>query len=73
MTGWDCVWLILAVICDVMHYGSTAYQNKDQIPGISTAITIPCPFKRLYQGEMRVVYDGLIAQTPRSILNKVNL
>ena len=43
LTGWDWMWLILAVICDVMHYGSTAYQNKDQIPGMSTAPTVTPP------------------------------
>ncbi len=43
LTGWDWMWLILAVICDVMHYGSTAYQNKNQIPGMSTAPTITPP------------------------------
>ena len=43
LTGWDWMWLILAVICDVMHYSSTAYQNKDQIPGMSTAPTVTPP------------------------------
>ncbi len=41
LTGWDWMWLILAVICDVMHYSSTAYQNKDKIPGMSPAPTEP--------------------------------
>ena len=33
LTGWDWVWLILAVVIDVMHYTSTAYSNRNQIPG----------------------------------------
>jgi hypothetical protein len=36
LTTWDWMWLVLAVICDVMHYSSTAYQNKQYIPGVST-------------------------------------
>jgi hypothetical protein len=43
LTGWDWMWLILAAVCDVMHYGSTAYQNKDKIPGMSTAPTTTPP------------------------------
>ncbi len=35
LTGWDWVWLILAVVLDVMHYSSTAYSNRKQIPGMS--------------------------------------
>jgi len=33
LTGWDWMWLILAVFCDLMHYSSTAYSNRNQIPG----------------------------------------
>ena len=43
LTTWDWMWLILAVICDVMHYSSTAYQNKQYIPGVSTAPTTTPP------------------------------
>ena len=43
LTSSDWLWLILAVICDVMHYTSTAYQNKDQIPGMSTTPTTTPP------------------------------
>ncbi len=35
LTGWDWMWLILAVFCDLMHYSSTAYSNRNQIPGMS--------------------------------------
>ena len=35
LTTWDWMWLILAVVCDVMHYTSTAYANRNQIPGYS--------------------------------------
>ena len=39
LTGWDWMWLILAVILDVMHYGSTAFSNRNQIPGVSSDAT----------------------------------
>ncbi|MCO6451913.1 MAG: hypothetical protein J5I90_14115 [Caldilineales bacterium] len=37
LTGWDWLWLILAVLLDLMHYSSTAYSNRNQIPGASGA------------------------------------
>ena len=37
LTGWDWLWLIMAVFCDLMHYSSTAYSNRNQIPGMSQA------------------------------------
>ncbi len=37
LTGWDWMWLILAVFCDLMHYSSTAYSNRNQIPGMAPA------------------------------------
>jgi hypothetical protein len=43
LTGWDWMWLILAVICDVMHYSSSAYYNRNKIPGMSTAPTVTPP------------------------------
>lgn len=33
LAGWDWLWLILAVVIDVMHYTSTAYSHRNQIPG----------------------------------------
>mgnify|MGYP003389107525 CR=1 FL=1 len=33
LTGWDWMWLIMAVVIDVMHYTSTAYYNRNRIPG----------------------------------------
>lgn len=33
LTGWDWFWLIMAVVVDVMHYSSTAYNNRQRIPG----------------------------------------
>lgn len=39
LTAWDWTWLILAVVCDVMHYTSTAYYNRNQIPGYSSTGT----------------------------------
>ena len=35
LTTWDWMWLILAVVLDIMHYSSTAYSNRNQIPGYS--------------------------------------
>lgn len=39
LTGWDWMWLILAVLLDISHYASTAYGNRDQIPGMSSTTT----------------------------------
>jgi hypothetical protein len=39
LTGWDWMWLILAVFCDLMHYSSTAYSNRNQIPGYTAPAT----------------------------------
>ena len=39
LTGWDWLWLILAVVLDLMHYSSTAYSNRNQIPGMSSGGT----------------------------------
>jgi hypothetical protein len=39
LTAWDWTWLILAVVCDVMHYTSTAYYNRNKIPGYTTPST----------------------------------
>lgn len=33
LTGWDWLWLILAVMCDLMHYGSSGYYNRNRLPG----------------------------------------
>ena len=35
LTTGDWFWLVMAVFIDVMHYGSTAYSNRNQIPGYS--------------------------------------
>ena len=31
--GWDWFWIVLAVFLDLGHYGHTAYNNRDAIPG----------------------------------------
>jgi len=36
LTGWDWLWVGLALVLDIMHYGHTGYQNQDQIPGVSS-------------------------------------
>jgi hypothetical protein len=35
LTGWDWLWLALAVAIDVGHWGSSAYTNRNRIPGYS--------------------------------------
>src|SRR5512140_3084374 len=37
LTGFDWIWLILAVFCDLSHYAGNAYSNRNQIPGMSKA------------------------------------
>jgi len=32
MSTGDWIWVFLAVACDLMHYSSTAYQNKERLP-----------------------------------------
>jgi hypothetical protein len=41
LTGWDWLWIVMAVVIDVMHYSSTAYSNRNQIPGYKPASTAP--------------------------------
>jgi hypothetical protein len=31
--GWDWFWIVMAVVIDLMHYSSTAYYNRERIPG----------------------------------------
>ena len=31
--GWDWFWIVMAVVIDLMHWSSTAYQNRNYIPG----------------------------------------
>ncbi len=33
LTGWDWFWVGLAFVLDLGHYGASAYNNRDQIPG----------------------------------------
>lgn len=33
LTTGDWMWLILAIICDLMHYSSSAYHSRDRLPG----------------------------------------
>jgi hypothetical protein len=37
LTGWDWMWLFFAVLIDIMHYSSSAYSNRNQIPGYTGA------------------------------------
>jgi hypothetical protein len=37
IVGWDWFWLILAVVIDVGQLGSSAYANRNRMPGYSTA------------------------------------
>ena len=36
---WNWFWLVMAVIIDIMHLSSTIYNNRNRIPGQSTAST----------------------------------
>lgn len=36
VTGFDWVWLVLAIIVDVGTYGGGGYGNRNQIPGYSS-------------------------------------
>jgi hypothetical protein len=31
--GWDWFWIVMAVFLDLAHYGHTAYNNRNAIPG----------------------------------------
>jgi hypothetical protein len=33
LSGWDIVWIVMAVFLDITHASSTAYQHRNQIPG----------------------------------------
>jgi hypothetical protein len=41
LTGWDWLWLILAVFIDISHWSSTAYQNRQYIPGMAAPAPNP--------------------------------
>jgi len=41
LTGWDILWLVLAVFLDISHWSSTAYNNRNQIPGLSSTPSAP--------------------------------
>ena len=41
LTGWDWMWVIVAVFCDLMHYSSHAYYNRNKIPGLKEPATSP--------------------------------
>jgi hypothetical protein len=43
LTTWDWLWLVLAVVLDVMHWGQTAYSNRERIPGMSSTPSSPPP------------------------------
>ena len=39
--GWDWFWLVMAVVIDLMHWSSSAYQNRNRIPGYTPPPTQP--------------------------------
>jgi hypothetical protein len=41
LTGWDWFWLVMAVVIDLMHWSSTVYSNRNQIPGITAPSSTP--------------------------------
>jgi hypothetical protein len=34
VSGWDWLWVGIALVLDLAHYGSSAYGNRDKIPGM---------------------------------------
>jgi len=38
---WDWLWLAMAVFLDISHWSSTAYNNRSQIPGMSSTPSTP--------------------------------
>jgi hypothetical protein len=36
LTGWDWLWVGIALLLDLGHYGASAVGNRDQIPGMGT-------------------------------------
>jgi len=43
LTGWDWLWLALAVFLDISHASSTLYNNRKQIPGMSSTPSTTTP------------------------------
>jgi hypothetical protein len=39
LVGWDWLWLGLAVLLDIGHWGHTGWQNRNAIPGYSGSQT----------------------------------
>ena len=39
LNGWDWLWLGLAVVLDISHFGTTAWSNRNQVPGYSGSST----------------------------------
>ena len=35
VSGWDWLWVGIALLLDLGHYGYSAYGNRDRIPGMS--------------------------------------
>ncbi len=43
LTGPDWVWLIMAVVIDLMHWGQLAYNNRKGVPGYTTSPSTNSP------------------------------
>jgi hypothetical protein len=41
LSGWDVLWLVMAVFLDVSHWAHTGFTNRNQIPGYKTAPSTP--------------------------------
>jgi hypothetical protein len=41
LTGWDWLWLGLAAVIDIGHWGSNAYANRNRIPGYTGSNPAP--------------------------------
>ena len=75
LTGWDWLWIFFAVMIDVMHYSSTAYSNRNQIPGykpVSTTPATPPPPSQPMVGRAYLLTPalaGLLTEPIRDIID----
>ena len=37
ISGWDWLWIGIAFVLDLGHYGASAYNNRDQLPGMGAS------------------------------------
>lgn len=37
LTGWDWLWLVIAIMLDISHMAASGYTNRDRVPGMAPA------------------------------------